>query len=210
MRIKYDLLILLAGENEQTFPRSKKAIEIYEKGNIGDILISGSAGGFRPTPTSPEVGSHIEIANFLNRNGIHGQNIYTDWRPVDTLGNFAFLYAAPLPGNPDPNDLETAFLTEWGHMNRTKQCAEKVFSLSDVDYFQSPGEYGNEGVLNRAITAAYHEGLMRQTVNIKADPKKALDFLEDKHPFYQVGWLERSVPRRKMEIMKTIVKWNLV
>ena len=45
-RRNYDLLLLLAGENEKIFPRSKKVIELYEKGTIGDILVSGSAGGF--------------------------------------------------------------------------------------------------------------------------------------------------------------------
>ena len=209
-RRNYDLLLLLAGENEKIFPRSKKVIELYEKGTIGDILVSGSAGGFSQSNPSSDVGSHIEIANFLNINGIPAKNIYTDWRPVDTLGNFAFPYADPISGNPNPNDLETVFLTEWGHMDRTKECAEKVISLAQVDYVKSPGEYGNQSFVNNAITAVYHSGLMKQTRDINADPKKALDFLKEEHPFYKAGWFEKPVLERQMETIRKIISWNIL
>jgi len=209
MEQKYDLMILLAGEDENEFPRSRKAVEVFRSGGIGDILVSGSTGGFAETIPGLEEGSHIKIADFLNLKGIPAGNIYLDWRPFETLGNFVFPYANPLQENPDPNNLETVFLTEWGHMNRTRDCAKKVIPLEQINCMRSPGEYGDQNLINKAITAAYHSGLMKQTKEISHNPHRALKFLEEEHPFYQEGWFEKSALIRKAEIIKKMITWNL-
>ena len=209
MKRKHDLMILLSGEDEKEFPRSKKTVEIFKSGEIGDILVSGSTGGFAETIPSLKEGSHIYIADFLNLRGIPARNIHLDWRSFETLGNFVFPYANPLQGNPDPNHLKTVFLTEWGHMNRAKDCVKKVVVLGQIDYASSPGEYGNQSLINKAITAAYHSGLMKQTRDISYSPQKALKFLESEHPFYRGDWFNTPVLERKLEIVKKIVTWNL-
>ena len=44
----YDIILLLAGENTESYPRSSKAIEIHKKGKTGGIFITGGYGGFAP------------------------------------------------------------------------------------------------------------------------------------------------------------------
>ncbi len=204
---KYDLLILLAGENERTFPRSSKATSLYRKGLIGDILVSGSAGGFADYKPSENNGSHTIIANYLNIHGVPADHIYLDWRPLDTLGNFAFPYAEPLNNNPNPNELSTAFLTEWGHIKRALECVSRVVPLTEIGNISSPGEYGNRSKLDKLITKMYHKGLMFQTEDIDADPQEALQFLKEEHPFYQPNWFDKPISQRKLEMMGTIITW---
>ncbi len=208
MEETYDLLILLTGENKTDFPRSKRAIELYRQGRFGDVLVSGSAGGFSPFIPTPERGEHVDVANFLNLRGrIPAPRIYTDWRPFDTLGNFVFPYAEPLEGNPDPRELRTLHLTEQGHRERTLDCAARVVQPLQLDDFEfSDGDYNPQGI-QKAVTSLWHYGLMKATRRITASPEEAMRFLEEEHPFYQQDWFRRPLRRRQAEVLLTSLAW---
>lgn len=218
---KYDILMLLAGENPKLRPRSNMAIELFRQGRVGNILISGSAGAFTPEKPTPEQGEHTEIADYLNTNKIPASKIFSDWRPLDTLGNFAFPYSEPLDGNPDLNEEGLVLhLTEIGHQNRARDCAKKVIPHESYDFSIDPdgvlyfrfaeGDY-NPSIRTPTgiIIAAYHKALMNATRHIRSpSPQRARKFLEERHPVYQDDWFDLSTRERQLKVIGTIVNWG--
>ena len=210
-RLNNDLLILLAGENERTRPRSEHATFLYKYGFFENVLISGSLGGFSEEKLDETEGPHTRIANYLNMRGIPAGHIFIDYRPVDTLGNFVFPYYEPLEGNPNPNELKTKVLTEEGHAKRVMQCASKVIPKDcDHRFTFSDGEYNPRiTTIDGLATYLWHRGLMRVTKDIDANPEQAYNFLMRKHPFYQEGWFDKPVEERRKKVLEKTLEWNL-
>nr|MBA4404776.1 hypothetical protein [Nanoarchaeum sp.] len=210
LKANWDLLLLLAGENEETFPRSNHALGLFNHNNIGNILVSGSVGGLSQEKPNPYDGPHIRIANYLNLNGIPADKIFTDYRPVDTFGNFVFSYHQPLNNNPNPGELSTLILTETGHSKRTMQCASRVIPEDCNHRFNfSDGDYKPQlTTVNGLATYLWHRGLMRSTEYIKSNSQRAYDFLRVEHPFYQPGWFEAPVEVRRKEVLRKTLEWN--
>lgn len=201
---KYDLLMLLVGEDLTKMPRTAFALDLYRSGLVGNILVSGSIGGFTDSYPAPDFGPHVRTANLLNINGVPSEKIFTDYRPVDTLGNFVFPYHLPLPGNPNPNELETVFLTEEGHINRAIECAQRVIPQEKIVHVSSKGEYDPQGLFGFVIKK-WHEALINATRDIHGNPQAAYDFLMTQHPFYRKDWFDLPIQKRKLEIIKFIL-----
>jgi hypothetical protein len=200
---KKDLIFLLTGENTELRHRSKKAIELFNKGNIGSIFVSGGYSGFA---TKKGLETEAEAtANYLNLKGkIPANKILLDGRSLDTLGNFAYPFVNPLKENEVIKDMKSVLLvTEKKHMERAIKSATKIISPDNLYYSASDGDY-NPSLLIKAYEFAIEKALE----NIKnRDPKKVLKFLEEKHPFYQEGWFDKSIMERKYEIGKRIISW---
>ena len=211
---KWEIALLLAGENKKERERSKLAIDLYHDGRIGNVFVTGGPGaenldwkedfsldGFKQETEAEK------IANYVNLRGIPQSKIYTDGRSVDTLGNFAVPFASPLKGNPKLEDIdELLLITEENHMLRTLDYAKKVISSRKIWPWSSKGDY-NPGL----VVSVYNSAILRRLKSLPdANPEKALDFLIEKHPFYQEGWFtKKSSLDRKIETGKSIIKWTL-
>lgn len=215
----YDIILLLAGENTEDFPRSNRAIGVFKTGKIGGIFVTGGYGGFEiPTitfsdgTTQPKKTGGELAREYLLREGIEPGKLFLDEQSRETLGNFAFPADSPetkkINGkwvtNPHFDDLKSILLiTEQGHMKRSLQYAEKVIHPDKMDYLAAPGPY-SPGIL----AVPYNFAMLRALHNIKEpDIDRVLCFLNNKHPFYEEDWLNKPVWQRQAELALTCFKW---
>ena len=198
----YDVLFLLAGENEKLRFRSEKAIELFGKKKIGSIFVSGGHDGFEINLNrEPEA---TRIANYLNLRNIPSNKIFLDNRPLDTIGNFAFPFADPLKENKFIKDIKSILLvTEKNHLERAIENSLNIISPYNLFYAASEGHY-NPNFLIKTYELAIRRAL--KDINFPS-PEKVLKFLKEKHPFYQEGWFDKSIIKRKYEVGKSIIKW---
>jgi uncharacterized SAM-binding protein YcdF (DUF218 family) len=198
----YDIILLLAGENTQDYPRSAKALEIYSKGRTGGIFITGGYGGFA-TQSLGITGGKISLERVMNER-IPERDIFLDDRSLDTLGNFAFPAATPLSGNPDLKSLASILvITEEHHMPRSLAYAKKVVPKNKLSFACATGPYRvawNTIVYNAAMLNALR--YIREP-----NPEQALAFLKEEHPFYQQDWFDKPVRKRKAELAKKCIEW---
>src|SRR3989338_11254793 len=129
MKKLYDTILVLAGENLKTHPRSRRAIEIFREGRAGSIFVTGGHGGFSTNPAEKTNGEYIY--EYLLEQKIPENKVYCDNRSLDTLGNFTFPIIEPQQGNPKLSDLDSLLLiTEKEHMERAVQYATKVLDMT--------------------------------------------------------------------------------
>lgn len=200
MRI-YDAILLLTGEDHNRF-RSKKAIDLFNKGNTGYIFVTGGYGGFGSTgQEEPEA---VQTEKYLMEHGVPESKIFTDGRSRETLGNFSFPETHPIDGNPRLSELEGLLLvTEKKHMPRALQYAAKVLPPKHLDFEASLGNY-RPGI----VTKAYNTALLHALRRINGpDAQAAHAFLCEKHPFYQEGWFAKPDWKRKLTVGWTALKW---
>jgi len=225
---RYDVILLLAGENfviDKTekeikknpyyYPRSKKAAQVMQTGNVEKgVLVTGGYGGF-DRPALDNSGGERSF-NYLNQiEKIPDDFLFFDDRSRETLGNFAMpaesrmvtLSNNGFKTSPDFNELESILLiTEEGHMGRALECAAKVLFPGQMDYLIVEGPY-KPGL----ATKAYHASLMQATRHIKMpDPRAAVEFLEGEHPFYKHGdeqWFKKPLNMRRTELAVTCLGW---
>jgi hypothetical protein len=225
---KYDIILLLAGENTATdkgkneiqanpnyYPRSKKAAQIMQTGNIKNgILVTGGYGGF-DQPLMGISGGERTFNYLALIEKIPDNFLFFDEKSRETLGNFAMPAEYPeimtqengIKASPDFNELESILLiTEEGHMGRALECAAKVLPYGQMDYLAVEGPY-KPGF----VTKAYHSSLMQATRHItKPNPGKVVEFLESEHPFYKYGdekWFRKSLNMRRVELAVTCAGW---
>jgi hypothetical protein len=223
----YDLILLLVGENTPDlhqewksvdlgaieknpdyYPRSKGAINIFNKGKIGGILVTGGHWGLvnkKPKLTDAEVSKKYILGHDLPL-----EKIFLDDRSHETFGSLALPAETPLLGNPNFNDLESIlFVTEKGHIRRALDCAAKVFPYEKMDYFATEGPY-NPGL----VTKVYHASLMQGTRHItEPNPGAVIDFLENEHPFYKYGdeqWFKKPLNNRRIILSLACLNWLVV
>ena len=197
----YDCILLLTGENEQKRYRSKKAIELFNKGLCGSIFVSGGQTGLLPWREKSEADLTVE---YLLARDIPAEKIFYDGRSRETLGNFTFPAVEPIEGNPSLKKLESILLvTEEKHVDRIKRYAPKIIEDNSLDYEPVKGDY-NPGL----GTALYNIAILRALSHINApNPELVHRFLLEEHPFYQDGWFELSIKKRKRKLMKACAKW---
>lgn len=203
----HDLAFLLTGENENERFRSNHLLDIFRKGNIGHVFISGGRGAESRDSLTYIESTDIRTANYLNMKGIPHDRIYIDGRSLETLGNFAFPVYDPIDGNPNFNDLKSFLLvTEKNHMERALQCAEKVIPESKIYYSVSEGDYKKRP----EVEALNWAMLDRRLRHIKEpSPKEVYKFLKKEHPVYQEGWHDKPRLIQYGELLDTMFKWSL-
>ncbi len=217
----YDIILLLAGENipdlhkgwksmdwdeieknPNYYPRSKGAIQVFNKGKIGGILVTGGQWGLadkEPTETDGKV-----CARYLTLQGMRPAKVYVDERPHETLGSLAIPATTPLVGNPDFDSLESILLiTEKGHMKRALKSAALAVPANKMDYLAVPGPY-RPGIITKAYELALHRALRKVK---EPDPYYIQTFLAFEHPFYGEGWFNKPIPQRKQELAIACIKW---
>lgn len=198
----FDIGFVLTGENPEYRFRSKHALDLYSRGVIGRIYISGGYGGLRPDiPTKTEC---QEIADYLISKGVSSRRIYQDPRPLDTLGNFAYPLGEPLPGQPNLNDLSILVITERLHMDRALECARSVSPGKTFAHSHCFGDF-----TPRFGTEVYQTSLMTGLRRFGAtNPQEALAFLKTNHPFYQPRWFEKPVWLREAIMSQRVLTWR--
>jgi hypothetical protein len=227
----YDIVLLLAGENTAIdkeasliqanpnyYPRSKKAAQVMQTGNVKNgILITGGYGGL-DQPSQGVSGGERSFNYLILLEKIPYGYLFFDNRSRETLGNFALPAEFPevivtedngVKASPDFNELESILLiTEEGHMSRALECAAKVLFPWQMDYLAVEGPY-KPGL----VTKGYHASLMLATRHItKPRPGKVIDFLENEHPFYKYGdeqWFKKTLNMRRIELAATCAGWIL-
>jgi uncharacterized SAM-binding protein YcdF (DUF218 family) len=168
----YDIILLLAGENTQSYPRSSKALEIYSKGKTGGIFITGGYGGFATQPLGMTDGMRSLL--YLIKTNIMEGHLYIDEMSRETLGNFALPAGRPIIGNPILNELESILVvTEEEHMPRTLAYAEKVIPAKKLSYACASGHYRAD-----LTTRIYNAAMLHALMFIREpNPEAALAFL---------------------------------
>jgi len=200
----YDALVINTAETtfgNYAWPTSRIAAKLYKSDpkRFGCIFVTGGYSGFATKERKNNISEAEETKDFLTgKCGIDPVNIYTDWRSLESVGNFAFPVVNPLSENPDMKFFDNMMIIgQEGHIWRLKDYAQAVmpkkYNDGKIDFYSVPGEHNN-GPMARV----YHKGIMN-----KIKGKSALDILEfllEEHPFHSEGWFDKSVNRRKAEM----------
>jgi len=208
----YEIGLLPGGENRQTFPRSKGALQAFKTGNIGCILVSGGRYGL--AVDNFKKSDAVISADYLLTEGMPIENLFIDTQSHETLGELAFPVAKPMPGNPKLKDAKSILLiteggpgasAEKGHAGRALKSAEKVFSPEQLDYLAVPGQYSPGLVTNVYEKSLDH--LFR--FQDRADPDNVVKVLEEKLPFYDPKWFDKPLGLRRAILGATCISWWL-
>lgn len=204
MSKNYDAIFLPTGETtsgDHSFPVSKEVVNLFNSGRFGYVFVSGGHGGFSNV-TSETITEAEETVDYLIKNQIYGDRIYSDARPLETMGNFTFPLVDPIDGNPSLNEFERILVVgKEGHMWRARDYASLALSpAKTVDFHTIPGEHNN-GLLAKA----YHEIFMKVLKDKSVEDIH--QFLTEAHPFYSKGWYDKSPSRRKLEMALTGISW---
>ncbi|MFH1377066.1 MAG: YdcF family protein [Candidatus Woesearchaeota archaeon] len=199
----HDIGFLLAGENKEKRPRSNHTIDIFRKGRIGYIFVSGGPGA--EAKSVPIISEAQKIANYLNLGGIPSNRIYFDGRSFETLGNITFPCADPIKGNPKIDDLESILMiTEEKHMERVPSYAELVIPKEKLSYESTNGFYKPNPFLE-----PYHIAMLHRLRGIKEpNPKRIIEFLQKENPIYQKEWFNSDMKTRYAKLALAIAKWS--
>lgn len=184
------------------FPVSSEAVRLFKEGNIGHIFVTGGYSGFSPNAPGTIISEAEETARFLSENGIY--DVYSDSRSLDTMGNFTFPTADPLPRNPNLKDFGSILvLGKEGHMKRVPSYAQFCLAEGQYDIATIPGKH-TDGFLARV----YHWSFVHAMRNLpQSNPEEAHKFLTENHPFYSEGWYEKGPTKRKLEAIVTVLGW---
>jgi len=198
----YDIGFVLTGENPSFRSRSKHTLDLYIRGVIARIFISGGYGGLRED--IPKKTECQEMADHFISQGVPARHIYQDPRPLDTLGNFAFPFGDPLPGNPNLEERSLILITEANHLLRAKECAKATCPGREFPSVNAFGDY-----VPRIGTNYYHRSLMEGLKRFHStNPQEALIFLKKNHPFYTEGWMDKPVWLREGIMFCQTLVWR--
>lgn len=202
MKSAYDVALLLAGENPYKRQRSQHAVDLYKKGRVGNIFITGGHGGLLESPLVPP--ETDRIAEYLLSHDVPEGRVFRDPRSFETLGNLTFPIVNPLPDNPSLKDISTLLVTEEAHMPRVLECHDLILPAQAAEYSASKGDY-----VPGKVTTMYQNALIRalRKRGVKT-PEEAHQFLLEKHPFYQQGWYDKPFWKRKLILVTTCLSWT--
>ncbi|MFA4952615.1 MAG: YdcF family protein [Candidatus Pacearchaeota archaeon] len=190
-----ELLMVLAGENAKTRPRTNHVIKIHNE--IGTVhgariplYLTGSHSGLNGIYLLEGEKPICEQArDYALQKGVKDEYLILEEKrqgvcSLDTIANFAFA-----------NEIipkkfhDIGLFTEVGHMQRGLWCATKVFSdMADFIPFSS------EPDIIRGIVKQMHEGVTFQALkldflNIKDGDTKAIqNYMETIHPFHALTY----------------------
>ena len=196
----YDAILLLTGEDRSKRFRSDKAIELFNKGNIGHIFITGGYSSFINNRDGLSEGA--EIKEYLLNKEIKEEKIFLDDRSLDTIGNFTFPLVDPVDSNPSLKDLSILLVTEFYHLDRSLQCANKVLGYR-------PDNEASKGLYKPTILTEIYNDALFKAIDKLETPEQIHKFLLEKHPFYKENWFNKPVLQRKVEMAIKGFSWYL-
>ncbi|MFH1710677.1 MAG: ElyC/SanA/YdcF family protein [Nanoarchaeota archaeon] len=204
----FDAILLPTGETsfgDRTFPVSQEVVSLFNSGRFGCIFVSGGYNGFsRVVPEETEADETVEY--LLGRN-IPKEKIYSDSQSHETIGNFTFPLLQPMAGNPKLSDFGRILVVgKKGHMWRIRDYSDLIFDKkkNNLDFRTIPGRH-NDGLLTRI----YHHAIMNSLRKLEDAPcaENVHRFILENHPFYSDGWYNKSLPKRKLEMSLTGLRW---
>lgn len=219
MKKTYDALVIPTGETtfgDKSFPVTNTAIELFKKGDIGNIFITGGHGGFAKVMPPFSLTEAKETLDYILKKGIPSEKVFYDDRSLDSIGNFTYPLVSPqihhskkeLKVNPNLKDFEKIMIIgQEGHIWRIMDYVNLVmpFSKEKVRYYTIPGKHNNG-----RIAKTYHKAILN-AINKKhgetPSTEKVHEFLIKEHPFYSHDWYHKSVFRREIEMSKKILEW---
>ncbi len=163
------------------------------------------------------------IVEYLVRRGIPQDKIFLDDRALEGAGKFSFPLVKPIYGNPEFWEFDSMkVFAEKGNIGRIKDYIDTIM-------FNEPSKTNDE-LLKYKI--GYHpvngkdkEGIFEKFYNtgaidaietyISRDKQKRRfseathEFLINRHPFYSLGWFEKTPNERKMEIILKDAGWRI-
>lgn len=111
-----DTLLLLTGESLTNFPRSSRAVEVYQQSSM-PIVVTGKG--------SPDVSvpGSVMMGDYLVRQGVYADDVLCETESLDTLANFVL--SEPLLQ--DVNAKHVGVVTEPFHMSRALKTGKRVY-----------------------------------------------------------------------------------
>ena len=190
-----DLLMVLAGENPKTRPRTSHAIKVHKEmgavhGSKIPIYFSGSHAGVNGiTLPAGKISLCEQMRQYALRQGVIDTNIILEQprQGVGSLDTFANLvYAWDLI----PSQFsEVGLFSERDHMERVLWCARKVFDRR-AEFFT----FSSEPDVIRGSVGRMQEKLSLQTLRFdlrnisEGDRYKIQEYMEMVHPFHALTY----------------------
>lgn len=184
-----DILMVLAGEDAQTRPRTNKAIQVYNEYGSIPVLLTGSHAGAHSLylPKGMQPLSH-QMREYMLEKGVKDSDIIIEDKSLDTIANFYFPYTEEILSYGD----KIGLVTDEKHMPRSKWLSKKICGFGlHFTQIPSPTEYGIcFSIQEKIITACLKWDLIDiQNGNI-------LDlhyYMKKVHPFH--ARLKRNNPK---------------
>ncbi len=174
-------LIVLAGENLKTFPRTNRAVEIYHEYRRIPMILTGSHSGLHGLvlPKGQQPISH-QMRTYALGKGVRDEDIVIEDKSLDTVANF---YFARLGGLILPGEKDVGLVTDVKHIPRSRWLARKVFGKA-TEFISQPSESEYSPsfwVQEAAIMAALTWDLGHIP---PGDLEKLTGYMKKTHPFH--------------------------